>query len=150
VGSGAAAEVMALYDAGKATSLAHANHVDKLFIGENIHQHLAADFQTVAVRRGCFAFRRLRFSRSGFRAVEHRNFTHELYRRQIVLAKVSLHGLAYVLAFDELHQADLRGFIAFFVVALDLRDHAWPGLQDGDRMNVTLVVKHLRHADLLA
>jgi len=40
--------------------------------------------------------------------------------------------------------------VTIFVIALDLRDHAWPGLKDGDRMNVTLVVKHLRHADFFA
>src|SRR3954447_5537210 len=150
VRSGAATEMMPFYHAGKSASFADTDHINKLFISENIHQNLAAHFQAITIRRGCFAFCGLRFRCGGFGSVLHGNFAHELYRRQIVLAEVSLHGLAYVLAFDELDQADLRSFITFFIVALDLRDHAWAGLQDGDRVNVTLVVKHLSHADFLA
>jgi len=98
VGSGAAAKVMALHDAGKAASLAHADNVDKFLVGENIHQHLAADFQAVAIARGRFAFGRLRFNCRRFGAVQHSDFAHELYRWQIMLAEMSLHGLGYVLA----------------------------------------------------
>src|SRR5260221_14574005 len=141
---------MALYHAGKAASLAHANYIHEFFVGENIHQNFSADFESVAITRCSFAFRRLRFSCRRFGTVLHGDFAHELYRWQVMLAEMSLHGLGYILALHELHQADLRGFIAIFVVALDLRDHAWASLKDGDRMNVTLVVKHLRHADFLA
>src|SRR2546430_11659306 len=55
----------------------------------------------------------------GFRL--QRYFPHELHWRQVVLAKMSLHGLGHVLAFDKLNQADLRGFITIFGGALDLR-----------------------------
>src|SRR6266700_1341139 len=67
-----------------------------------------------------------------------------------MLGKMSLHGLGHVLAFDELNQTDLRGFITIFGGALDLRDHARPRLQYGDRVNVTLVVVNLGHADFFS
>src|ERR1700743_49863 len=144
-----AAEMMPFYYAGKTAAFAHADHVNKLFTVENVHQNFCADFDSVAIAGRFAAFRRL-FSCSGFGAIHHCDFAHELYRRQIMLAEVSLHGLGYILAFYKLNQANLRGFITVFIVALNLRNYAWSGLQNRDRVNFTVVIKDLRHADFFA
>src|SRR5260221_12394839 len=124
---------MALYHAGKSASLAHANYIHEFFVGENIHQNFSADFESVAITRCSFAFRRLRFGLRRFRTVLHGNFAHELYRRQTVLAEGSLPGLGAVLALPELPQPDLRRFVASFVIALYRRDDRWPRMPCGVR-----------------
>ena len=65
-----------------------------------------------------------------------------------MLAEMALHGLGQVLAFHKFHQPDLRRLIAIFVGMLELRDHAWAGLQHRHRMHITLVVEDLGHTNL--
>ena len=59
-------------------------------------------------------------------------------------------GLGQPRFLHELDQADLRRVVSVFGLRLVLRDHAGPGLQNGGRMHVALVVEELRHADFLA
>src|SRR5579859_3491410 len=105
----AAAKMVALYDTGKSASLAHADHVHVAFTVEDVYQDLVADLGgAVSVRIALAAFSLFSCLGGRFRRAFQRDFTHELYRRQVVLAEMSLHRLGNVLALHELDQADLR------------------------------------------
>src|SRR5215472_17249238 len=147
-----AAEMMAAHNASKTSTFAYANHIHIFFTGEDLYQHFGPDLQTVARLTFGALFGRLlrRGGCSGWLIIFYRYFANELYRRQIVLAKVALHGLGYVLAFHQFHKTDLRGFVTIFIGALDLRNHAGARLQYRNRMHVALIVKDLGHTDLLS
>ncbi len=68
-------------------------------------------------------------------------------RRQIVLREVALHRLGQTRLLHELNQTDLSGVVAVFRHRLTLCDNAGTGLQHRDRVNITLVIEQLRHAD---
>src|ERR1700760_4242749 len=113
VSARAAAEFVAFYHAGESASLAHAHHVDITFTVEDVDQNLVADFGcAVSVGVAVAALRLRGCRRRRFRRAFQCDFTHELYRRQVVLAEVSLHRLGNVLALHELNQADLSRFVS--------------------------------------
>src|SRR5450432_3118834 len=151
VGARAAAKMMALYDARKSASLADADDVHITLAVKNVDQNLVADLgRAVSVRIALAGFRLFSSLGSCCRRTFECNFAHELYRRQVVLAEMSLHRLGNVLALHELNQADLCGLVSVFSGPLDLRDHAWTSLQHRYRMNIAFIVEDLRHADLLS
>src|SRR5271168_2681273 len=63
---------------------------------------------------------------------------------------MSLHRLGQPGLLSEIHQPDLGGVVAVLGDRLALRDKARARLQHRDRVNVTLVIEELRHADFLA
>src|SRR5271167_4518886 len=63
---------------------------------------------------------------------------------------MSLHRLGQPGLLSELHQPDLGGVVAVLGDRLALRYKARARLQHRDRVNVTLVIEELRHADFLA
>src|SRR5579859_1183142 len=148
MGCWTAAKMVPPDDTGKTAPLADADYIH-IFLGvEDIHQNLIAHLGSAAIAGFTLRsfFRRLRCGFS--RRIFHGNLTYELHRRQVVLGKVTLHRHSHVLAFyRQLHQADLGSFVAVLRGPLKLRNHAWPSLQHRDRVNLTLVVKELRHAD---
>src|SRR5215471_20880463 len=96
---GTTTEMVAAYNAGKPASFAHAGYIDVTLTVEDIDQHLVADFRcsVAAGFRLAFCCFRARldagavfgFDGGGFDC----DFAHELHRRQVVLVKMSLHGL---------------------------------------------------------
>ena len=69
---------------------------------------------------------------------------------RLFFARVSLRRLGQPRLLHELDQADLRRLVSVFRGRLVLRDHARTSLQHGDRANIALRVKQLRHPDFLA
>src|SRR5262249_30700982 len=156
VGCRAAAEMMTPYHTGKSSAFAHAGDIDIALAIEDVDQNLGSNFQFArAVARCGFSLPFGRLLRGCFRLFAaltvcgyfQRNLADELHRWQIMLGKMSLHRLADVLTLHELDQPDLRGFVTFFRSALELRDHARPGLKHRNRMHIALVVIDLGHAD---
>src|SRR5271166_448171 len=125
---------MALYHAREPASFAGGNHVHKLIAFENVHQHLVASLGAVLT---------LAVNHDGYLA-------QETHWRQTVLGEMSLHRLRQPGLLDELNQSDLSGIVAVLGCRLALRHHAWAGLQHRDRVNITLVIEELRHANFLA
>ena len=110
------------------------NHVHKLLAVENVDQHLVANLGAVLAV-----------------AVDHdRHLAQEAHRRQVVLGEVSLHRLGQPRLLHELHQPDLGGIVAVLGDRLALGHDAGASLQHRDRVNITLVIEELRHADFLA
>src|SRR5215469_7896249 len=150
VGCGATAEMMAAHHASKSTPFAYANHIHIFFASKDFYQHFGPDFQTVGGLTFGALFGGL-LCRGGCGLIFfYGYFANELDGRQIVLAKVALHGLGYVLAFHKFHKTDLRGFVSIFIGALDLGNHTWARLQYRNRMHVALVVEDLGHADFFS
>src|SRR5215471_14116420 len=93
-----AAEMVTPHHARKSASLAHADHIHILLAGEDLHQHLGADLQSIAVRlrRSSFTFSGLGCRLGAVFFGVQRDLADKLYRRQIMLAEVPLHGLGDV------------------------------------------------------
>src|SRR5262249_22724262 len=142
MGRRAAAEVMTPYHTGKSPAFAHAGDIDVALAIEDVDQNLASNFQFARAVAACgFSLALWRLVRGCCRLFVgltvcgyfQSHFADKLHRRQIMLGKMSLHGLADVLTFHELHQPDLRGFVTVLWRALELRDRARPGLKHRNR-----------------
>jgi hypothetical protein len=131
---GAAAEAMTTNNAGKATSLGGADHIDKLLVGEDIDHDAIASLHCAFVTLFC-----------GF----DRNFLEHLDRRHVRFGEVTSHGLIHLGGLDEVDITDLCSIVAVFRQGLELRDHTGASLEHGHRVHIAAVVEHLGHADLL-
>jgi hypothetical protein len=101
----------------------------------------------VAARRpGSIALRRF----GDLRGCLDPDLAHQPDRGHVRLGEVTCERPVDLRTLHELDQSDLRGLIAVPGQRLQLGDHARACLQDGDGVDLAPLVKHLRHADLLA
>src|ERR1700751_2041478 len=128
--------MVAANNAGKSTALARPDHVNILLVSKDIDEDLVTGLHC-AIRSFLALSSFLRSSHFN------RNFLHQLYWRNIVLGEVSLQRLRHLRSLHELDQSDLGRVVAVLRSRLELRNHARTGLQDGDRVNLTLLVEHL-------
>src|SRR5437868_3289156 len=141
-------EVMTTNNACKSTALARPGNIHKLLVLENIDQNFVTDLDlAVRLRLRILALRLLlaRFLKSG-----DGDFLHELHRRKVVLAEVSLHRLGNALALYEFDETNLDRIVPVTRSILPLRDHARAGLQNRDGPNLALVIEELGHADFFS
>src|SRR5450432_3066307 len=131
-------KMMPPHNAGEATSFADADYIDEFLAVKNINQNAVAGLD-VAVGSGLGFFVNLDW-----------HFARKLDRRQVVLSEMPLHRLGKTRFLHEFNQANLRGRVAVFGLGLVLRDDARASLQNRRRMNVTLVIEELRHADFFS
>src|ERR1039458_546417 len=134
VRGGAPGKLVALHHARETTALAGRNHIHEFVAVENVHQNFVADLGAILI--------------VGIDDDWH--LTQEAHRRKVVLGEVALHRLRQPRLLHELHQPDLSRVVAIFGYRLALRHKAGTGLQHVDRVDITLVIEELRHANLLA
>ena len=79
-----------------------------------------------------------------------RDFLDHADGRNVRLGEVAGHGLVDLRGLDEVDVADLGGVVAVLRERLELGDHAGTSLQHGDRVNISLVIEDLRHADFFS
>src|ERR1017187_119678 len=128
VGAFAAAEVMALHQAGEAAALADADHVHLVLRLELVHQHLVAELEIVV-------------------AGPQLELAQELAAFRASLFEMTRGGFVDPLRLDELHQAELHGVIPVRGGRLALHHRARTRLEQGDRHRLSVGPEHLRHSD---
>src|SRR5208283_1761451 len=126
----AAAEVMALHQAGETTALADADHVHLVLGFELVHQHPVAGLEIVVAGRE----RKLAQEFASFRAG---------------LLEMTRGGLVNPLRLDELGQAELHRVVPIRAGRLALHHRARTRLEQGDRHSLSVGPEHLRHSDFL-
>ena len=124
-----ALQIPALNAAGPAFALAGALHVHAVALREDVGLDNVAHVQGAGVVEAELA--------------------QGLLRRNVTFFKVALHGLVHAVQL-QLAIAELYAFIAICFRGLLLDDGAGAGFHHGDRDDISLGVKDLRHADLLA
>ena len=124
----AAAEAVALHDAGEALALGRAGHVDLLRLGERGDRLLVAHVVLAGIL--------------------HAHLAQVAHGSRALLLEVALHGLVDLLLLDGA-EAHLHGLVAVGGLRLHLADLVGLGLDDRHRDDAVVLAEDLGHADLL-
>src|SRR6185437_7433280 len=133
VGGGAAAEVVALDEAGEAAAFADAFDVEEVALLEHFGQHLVADLGAVA-----------------FGVLGERDLAQQAAGREVGGLEALALGLGEAAGLGELDEAELGGVVAVAGLGLALHHHAGAGLDERDRDALAGGGVGLAHADFLA
>ena len=129
VGLFQAGKIPSLNRACRAFSFAGADHIDVIARRKDVSLQDIADIHRADIRET--------------------KFTQHLFRSDIALREMALHGLVDALSLDIL-KTELHGFVAVVFDRLFLDDRARACFNNGNGDNIALLVKKLRHADFLA
>src|SRR5262245_13219305 len=126
----AAAKMMSLHKAGKATALAGSHDMYQFVLSKNIDHHLVAGIRSFFALNG--------------------NLTRESRGSDIRFFEVTGHRLADALWLDEFHEAQLHGIVAVLLLR-PLLQHTHGARSDPRyRDDRSVVLQQLRHTDFLS